>query len=729
MSLASRGARSAAPRRGIAHIVAWCAALLITAVSPIVSAQTPASTSLPGAEGPLANDAWLPVSLAAEAQLAAGDQLYAELRRKLAARTTPGAADSREWSAVFEAWRAALALGHTGEGVSPRPVDARGSSQASPWPDPDGTAGRRIEGLEAAVARRFAELSPEERGLWTARFEPLAQERLDQARGDATQLARLDRELPWTRAASRAGLALADRQLEEGRPDLARAWLDRAQVHLAAAAIVDAAIQRALELRRAACDANAPSREPDASPRASWERANELKLLDTLPLLPGEARRPRRNNAARADPDDQPYRGVQPGLAFLERNRAAIQLPDLLALVDLTAGTLVASQRTSDLLEPFGLAPPLVAADADKCAWPLTPVTDGRAVVMVEGRSRGDRSNALVCLEPGRPDETVPFRLRWCLTPERLVDRAGVSRPWPVGRGLAGGEFQPGPLLVGSLIVVQVRQATATSGAGGREDPRNASGAEWQSWLVAVDLATGQPSWTVLFSKGTELTRDLGRFAPQSGSESAGQPLARVGLRVFAGTGLGTGALIDALDGRLVWALKNRRREAARRGWAGGTPPVFADPPGVLWAPTDGDFLYWLRAEPLTGGSRLFLDAPHPIAEAEALLTGDAGQAVVLSRAGAVRSASTWDAAHGGRRDAFELAPLETFTGPGLASKERALFATDRGLYLSDRDRDGWLVDYEELPGSGPKGGTVFARGGRVAVLGHRTLWIFEVVR
>jgi hypothetical protein len=96
---------------------------------------------------------------------------------------------------------------------------------------------------------------------------------------------------------------------------------------------------------------------------------------------------------------------------------------------------------------------------------------------------------------------------------------------------------------------------------------------------------------------------------------------------------------------------------------------------------------------------------------------------------GAGRAAAAWDAVSGGLALAPALGPKERFAGEGLVSPTRALFASDRGLYLLDRTRDLYLLDYAPLvpplQGLPPAGGTVRARGEWICVLGTATLWVF----
>ena len=77
-------------------------------------------------------------------------------------------------------------------------------------------------------------------------------------------------------------------------------------------------------------------------------------------------------------------------------------------------------------------------------------------------------------------------------------------------------------------------------------------------------------------------------------------------------------------------------------------------------------------------------------------------------------------------RSAF-LGRAEHFTGAGLASGERALVASDRTLYMYDRTRELYLQSAVPLEdAAGNMGGTVFARGSKVWMLGLDTIWTFE---
>jgi hypothetical protein len=694
----------------------------------VLQAGLPAAAQepLPGAEGPLSNDTYLPVAEAAAAELARGDRLHSEL----VADRNAGAMPAEAWIGVLEAWRSALCASASGDAVPPRPLVA---GEAEPgvaaWPDEDGSAERRVEGVEAAVAWRLGALPQAARAAWTARFAPLAAQALAAALGAgdarAARLAAVEREHPLTEGAARAALLQAELELERGRTAAARSWCERGLSHGPSPEL-----RAALEARGALC-AELGSDGPgggktDPAGHGAWRSARGLAALEARTIAQPPPPRP----GLRETPLGG---GVQPGLAFLSDELLALQLVDRIAWLESRSGRTVYELAWKKLVADAGLivgephAGPVPTSSAP--GWAMRPAADGRLVVCVHGRSVGGNSNALVCLEtPAAPPPAelgAPGpRVRWIVHRDRTLDAEGRETPFPPelrGAIEPDGELQPGPLILGSEVLVQVRRGGRASGSG-------AGGpVQIESSLLALDLETGRPLWRRFLARGVELVRDTGRLSTGDALRAPGQALVAIGGLVFCGTHLGAGSLVDPLDGRLVWTLLSRRRDPQRPGWTGWTP----EPAGrtLLWAPADSDQLYWLDARAsLPGPSRApFLHPPRAAGEAVALLGGDAAEALVLARAGMRRTLSSWAAESGGRRDALYLAPDETFAGAGALSPERALFASDRGVYLFDRTRELYLLDYEPLQGPAQGGGDVYARGDRVLVVGREGLWILAV--
>jgi len=80
-----------------------------------------------------------------------------------------------------------------------------------------------------------------------------------------------------------------------------------------------------------------------------------------------------------------------------------------------------------------------------------------------------------------------------------------------------------------------------------------------------------------------------------------------------------------------------------------------------------------------------------------------------------------------GLRSSLYLDEGERFAGRALTSESRMLVASDRAVYLLDRDRDLFLMDALPLPDLGAGvGGSVLAQGDRVYVVGRETLWVLE---
>jgi len=679
----------------------------------------------PGGEGPLDNDSFLPTSQEAEADLAAGD-------RGLAALRASKSAGARARTEVFEAWHDALAACENGASVVPRPLGSDADAR-SPWPDPDGTADRRTEGVECAVLRRLAALGDEERAAWTARFASLARDELAAAGGDPRRLAEVERRHPVTAAAAEAALGLGDRALEAGRLAIARTWFERARRHLDLGALASEprpGLAEGLRRRLEAIAALAPAApEPGA-----WARARDLEPRFQVALAD-----PARTPAL----PPRPGMGVRPGMTFMDGGLAVVQAPERVFLFDGDGGRRVADFQPNRLLGDRWTTAPLTAQRSEPPGWPLLPATDGEHLVLVQGRLEGRLANVLLCTTIERPPAlptaegggtvaatsppTGPWlpRLSWALWEGLRMDGSGAIHPSGLGL-LPGLEFQPGPLVVGSQVICQVRERPAGEDGGDVSAPFRTEG-EVRSWLVALDLVTGEVHWKRFLAKGVELARGQGRFGGRSAGVSSAQPLARLGDRVFAGTHTGVGVLVDAADGRVLWSLKSRRRDFEDRGWSGSRPPAAGA--GLVWAPADGDHAYWLRGDADLGGRGPFRHPPRAIGEGLALFGGEPDRALVLSRAGREFTLSAWDAASGGRVDSPFLGPGESFTGEGLASPERAYFATQTGLYLVDRERDLFVLDYAPLSSEGvgtEPGGSVHAYGDRVYVVGPRMLWTFE---
>jgi len=638
------------------------------------------------------------------------------------------------WTRAFEAWHEALAAAEPGEAVPTArrtEVAELAELQAERWPDRDGTFERRTEAVEYAVQRRLAGLTDEERTGWITRFSPMAEEALGRTSlglaERAAELAELERLHPVTEAAARACLELFEVAFEEGRQGAARIWLERADRHAQLAGWSSSA--PGIQLRGEALGAMRPT-VAAAPPR--WPNAGALELTRHHRLvLPGWQK-----NGVLARMEGPP------GIAFLSGGRIAVQTTNSVWIL--------AELEPDRAFEPWKVArelghPPPDTVDRTGRRWFFSPESDGTCLYLVSGRADEIASNFVQKIRPPR-ELDVPEPV-WSLGGGGLFDSEG--RNTPLAEVLDEGlwEFQPGALLAGDLLLVQARQWSQVERDGVLQ--ANAPG-EARAWLLALDAATGVPRWKRFLCRGTDIVADFGnRFVSRDLLRTPAQPPALAGPRVFVGTNLGAGFLLDLADGRLAWSFRCRRREASVAGWKGTRrPPVCEDPEGklpptVLWAPADSDFLYALHAgldfgpETLASAAQMGSRAPrtlaHPplaIGEAELLVGGRPDEALVLGRAGARHTLSAHRLDTGRRYDAVYLGREEKYLAGPLVSDSHVLVAADRGLYLFDRDRELYLelqVPFDLRSPYAPGG--LHARGKELFLLAGGELWFFEVRR
>ncbi len=304
------------------------AALLTSALATPIAGAAAAQETLSGAgplgEGPLRNDTHLFRSASAQAALERGDRAWV--------RTIEGGAQRNlDRTQAFEGWRAALVDSSTGDSVLLAPP---GSDVHGPWPDPHSTHARRSEGVSEAVLRRLLSIPPEELALWQERLEPEAGALLEARPYDPAHLARIERNMPLTRAAALAALRLADFSLEGGRLEDVRTWLRRARRHADAhpqGRSPDDDLEAGLGQREALLAALALERNEDSEP---WKQATELEATLAVRLESIHA----------MSPDARPVplgRRVAPGAAFFEDGSLIVQSPRGLALFrpDVLGGT------------------------------------------------------------------------------------------------------------------------------------------------------------------------------------------------------------------------------------------------------------------------------------------------------------------------------------------------------------------------------------------------------
>lgn len=684
--------------------LALAALALLAALAPWTAAAQASERArgVPDSEGPLDNDAFVPVSEEAARALASGDAALVKAR----AATGPDA--SRQLDIAFDAWLQALVEGGPG---------------ASTWFDPAPNAERRLsEGLHAGVLRRLLALSSEERARWSARFAAPAESALADLHDGyppaerASRLADLVRLHPLTAAAARAALELGDLALEAGLTARARAGYARAALEAGLAG--EPALQAVAEARAAA------SAGPPAAGQEAWRRASASDFADSFAWRTGRGTR---------GEDPRGERWLRPGLAFVDANRLALQTESEILLLGLSEAGQLTEEGRLHLEELLGGYAPDSALDVphEPPGWPLLPIADELGLVVVAGRTRRDEPNALVALEleDARPHLALGLDLgrprsaggiAWAVVGAERLDGSQHGEPIPELEALGNFEFQPGPVTCAERVLVQART----------------SDGPMRTWLLAFDRRDGALAWMRLLAGGADRVATA-RFGQPRGSV-AGQPLLAFELedepRVFVGTHLGLGVLLDGLLGEPLWSFKNRRRGEHASGWNGDRPvlaPRAAGAPRLLWAPMDSDRLYALNPFPAQAGAgeagAVLAGPPTPLQEARTLLGGDERGLLVLGSAGRERTLSSWPVGQD-PIDALDLGRDERFRGLGAVSPERVWVSTNRGLYLFDRTRELYLLDYDTLPpaGADDPGGDLYARGASVLVVGSSAIWSFR---
>ena len=657
-------------------------------------------------DAPLRNDTFLPGNEALEKLLWEGDAAWAEA-------ASGGAEAERARDRAFDGWRRALVESTPGECV--RPVDPQ---TASPGPAAGATGKRRIEGVAVSVLARLLALEPEGRRAWNDRFGDLAAAELAADPSGEETARRVEWEWPGTRAAALAALRLADGALERGETAAARTWLERCERHLRVGEeIFDGPFERALKLRRETITLLRP-----APPPAPWRRAESLRLVQALRL--------ETDRVIGRPPRPLPLgRTVDPGALALPLGGAAIQTPRGLIWFD---GEVLAGRRSGpiarlDLAEFLDLPRVVPYVYPSAGGWPLRPAGENGRVVLVVGRGIPGRTvgssqlpargNHLVCLLPGKPGEA---ELAWDLADQGLLAPGRPKIPCAEATGLAGHiEFQPGPVVADGKVYVQARVLVDPTAQG------EARGGTLH--LLALDLETGRALWSRLLTRSADLRRDLGgRNGVTSDVPTSGMPLSLLDGVLIVGTNVGLVCAFEIPGGRWLWGLANQRRDPLEEGWPGSRPALPVElslGAGFLVAPFDSSYLYALRRGPASPGG-LFLLPPLPRGSRLDPIGGAGEELLFLGRDGrhfALRTIRP----HRDPRSSLYLGEDERFAGTALASAERILFASNRALYLMDHTREDRLLASLDLPDlDAGRGGSLYAIGDRILVVGRDTLWI-----
>jgi len=606
---------------------------------------------------------------------ALGNDVYLPVSERAIASLAQGdralAGPEPDRAAALDAWRRAIAESEADECV----------------PAPRGT-----ESLELAVLRRLHEGGNELAAAWRERFEASAEIARRASDGSEDALARVAREWPRTRAAARACLALADRAHEAGDPDAAASWLERAGPH---APPRDAELAAAIARRAAVLG---PGHAPDSSPPPLPGSAARLELESRVPL------------AAPA-----PRAGIRAGIAFLRDGRVCVQGADTIHLVDPAHAEVRAkSTPLRALVREFG-ATWIEPFAEESSPWLLRPATDGDRIALVAGRAARTRGNALLLLEapPARTDPT----LAWMYSDGGFRAADGTSRTLEETLGPGLWEFEPGPILAGGVLIAQLRQWT-----GEAEQAASLDESAVRAWCFAFDAETGQPRWKTLLAVGPSAKVEIWGAR---GFARPADPLVEVPGGIFASTGIGAGVFLARTDGRPIRSVRNRRAPQPGARWRAGAS--IPDSGTLLWAPSDSDRLYALRAGKDADPGEPFFRAPAEVDEPLEAIGARGDRAFFLGRIGGDEGLASIDLGTGARSASIGLPRGERLAAGGIVGASRAVVASDRTVRIFDLARDLYLLDAASLPGSevDPASG-IAARGDRVYVASERVLWILR---
>ncbi len=537
---------------------------------------------------------------------------------------------------------------------------------------------------------------------------------------DRERLTALVEAFPFLPRTSKAILALADLDIEEGRPREALSVLRRAD-------LLPPSYQAG------------PFRD-QVEGRRELARKTLALLADPWPLPEGEADRvpPPREVSRRLDfrkalilravssifssssppAPPQPRRGwIFPGRTWVLCG-GEICVHDGRRLWRADPGALSSLGSPLPLfsfLRIFSSSPPFLSPGgrgARPLPMDMAAHRDLLALVAGPRPKPGDApgGHALACLRvlPGKKNPL----LLW-------VHRGVLQGPLPKGlpaedvRTLRKGplSFGAGPVWVGEDLLAMIHAPL---------DKTRVS-----CYLARFDGRTGRTKWVTFLAQGAPEALDplFDRLAAMPFPEVRGAPLCLAEGAVICATGLGTIQAVDAWDGRHLWAFRTARARPQVdevRGMLRSA--VMEDGGRILAGLEDSDWLYLLRPFPAPGNSPL-LAPPLPRWNLSLLLGLRGKKAYFLSAQGDEYSLCRLTLPEGKIYVAPPLQKGEHFLGRPLLAKNAVLFCTEDALYRADTRRDLYLeLEFEPPPGAPALMGSLLPWKGGLLSLGPQAI-------
>ncbi len=244
-------------------------------------------------------------------------------------------------------------------------------------------------------------------------------------------------------------------------------------------------------------------------------------------------------------------------------------------------------------------------------------------------------------------------------------------------------------------------------------------------YLARFDGKTGRARWVTFLAQGAPEALDplFDRLAAMPFPRLRGAPLCLVEGAVICATGLGTVQAVDAWDGRHLWAFRTARARPQVdevRGMLRSA--VMEDGGRILAALEDSNWLYLFRPFPAPGNSPL-LAPPLPRWNLSLLLGLRGKKAYFLSAQGDEYSLCRITLPEGKIYVAPPLQKGEHFLGRPLLAKNAVLFCTEDALYRADTRRDLYLeLEFEPPQGSPALMGSLLPWKGGLLSLGPQAI-------